>query len=324
MLRPAASAAPRSRRATVSRGRTTRWRRCARDPEVDLVVVALPEPPAPRGRARRCRGRQGRPVHEAARSERGRSRRDAPARSRRPAFPRATSRTRSSRRSHEGPGDGRLGRTSGGCSRSAAREGHSGPHAAALLGCRDGRRRGVPRHGLPLHRGVPATSSARTCRSATSSRGARRWATATRRPARTTRSMILRFEDGRAATIESSWTREGRHRGPQRGLRRAAAASSRTSTSTPIRAFIEQPAGYLAEKTDADTGWVFPSRTSRASHGYDELFRHFVGAFAAGVDAARDVRGRPRRQHASSMPRIARCGAAAGNRVGASVAMAGR
>ena len=63
--------------------------------------------------------------------------------------------------------------------------------------------------------------------------------------------------------------RPGRDDATSRGRRRAAsragsrptatpAGSSRTSARRPLRAFIEQPAGYLGEKTDADTGWVYP------------------------------------------------------------------
>ena len=52
--------------------------------------------------------------------------------------------------------------------------------------------------------------------------------------------------------------------------------------STPLRAFIEQPAGYLGEKTDADTGWVFPVPDETYVHGHDAMMGHMVEAFRAG------------------------------------------
>ena len=52
--------------------------------------------------------------------------------------------------------------------------------------------------------------------------------------------------------------------------------------STPLRAFIEQPAGYLGEKTDADTGWVFPVPNETYVHGHDAMMGHMVEAFRDG------------------------------------------
>jgi len=94
---------------------------------------------------------------------------------------------------------------------------------------------------------------------------------------------ILRFADGRTATIEASWTAKG-------GMEvRNEVYCERGRIvhdlgSTPIRAFLEQPAGYLAEKTDADTGWVFPIADEPRVAGHDEQFRHFVAAFRDGVE----------------------------------------
>ena len=54
--------------------------------------------------------------------------------------------------------------------------------------------------------------------------------------------------------------------------------------STVLRAFIERPAGYLAEKVDADTGWVFPVPDETYAHGHDAMLGHMVEAFRAGVE----------------------------------------
>ena len=94
---------------------------------------------------------------------------------------------------------------------------------------------------------------------------------------------ILRFEDGRTATIEVSRTAKG-------GIEvRNEIYCERGRIiydlgSTPIRAFLEQSVGYLAEKTDADTGWVYPVADEPRVAGYDEQFRHFVQAFRDDVE----------------------------------------
>jgi len=61
-------------------------------------------------------------------------------------------------------------------------------------------------------------------------------------------------------------------------------------STTPLRAFIEQPAGYLAEKTDADTGWVFPVPDETYAHGHDAMLGHMVEAFRTGVEPRETLR----------------------------------
>ena len=90
---------------------------CA-DPDVDLVVVSLPEPSPPRGCPRRGRPRQGRRCARSRSAGRRRGRRDARGLSATPACSTATSRTKSSRPGDEDARDGRVGRA-GRCSRCA-------------------------------------------------------------------------------------------------------------------------------------------------------------------------------------------------------------
>ena len=161
------------------------------------------------------------------------------------------------------------------------------------------RRRGRP---LPVRQGRR--------RSATCSPGAPRSSTATRRPARGQRGHARPVrgrpgrDDGRLVVVQ------GRPREPLRGLRRRAAGSSRTSPRRPLRAFIERPAGYLGEKADADTGWVFPvpDETVRPRPRRDDAPTS-SSAFRDGVDAARDVPTTASSSTRSSTPPIARCGA---------------
>lgn len=95
--------------------------------------------------------------------------------------------------------------------------------------------------------------------------------------------MLMRLDDGRVATIESSWSAKGGME-VRTEVYGTGGRIVQDSTTTSLKAFIEHPTSYLAEKTDADTGWVFPVADEARVHGYDEQFRHFVACFAAGVE----------------------------------------
>jgi predicted dehydrogenase len=98
---------------------------------------------------------------------------------------------------------------------------------------------------------------------------------------------LLRLEDGRVATVESSWSAKG-------GLEArtevygADGRLVRDSLSTSVRGFLEHPAGYLAEKTDADTGWVFPVADEHRVFGYPEMFREIANAWREGRRPSED------------------------------------
>lgn len=94
--------------------------------------------------------------------------------------------------------------------------------------------------------------------------------------------MIMRFEDGRAATMDVSWSSKGGLEGRFEVAGTGGRLISDLST-TPLRGFIEQSAGYLAEKADADTGWVFPVPDETYAHGHDAMMGHMVEAFRTGA-----------------------------------------
>ncbi len=94
--------------------------------------------------------------------------------------------------------------------------------------------------------------------------------------------MLVRFEDGRVATIDVSWSSKGGLEG-RFELTGTGGRVVYDMASTPLRAFIEQPAGYLAEKADADTGWVFPVPDETYVHGHDAMMSHMIESFRAGV-----------------------------------------
>ena len=92
---------------------------------------------------------------------------------------------------------------------------------------------------------------------------------------------LLKFERGQLAIIESAWTEKGgmqlRHEFVGTGGRLV------TDTSvTPVWGFIEKPVGYLVEKADAATGWVYPVPEEVRAYGFSQQMRHFVDRFAAG------------------------------------------
>ena len=93
--------------------------------------------------------------------------------------------------------------------------------------------------------------------------------------------MLIRFADGRVATMDVSWSSKG-------GLESRFEAYGdggrivQDIISSPLRAFIEKPAGYLGEKVDADTGWVYPVPNETYAHGHDAMMADVVGAFREG------------------------------------------
>lgn len=94
--------------------------------------------------------------------------------------------------------------------------------------------------------------------------------------------MLVRFEDDRVATMDVSWSSKG-------GLENRfevygdAGRIVQDITSTVLRAFIERPAGYLGEKVDTDTGWVFPVPDETHAHGHDAMMRHVVETYRNGA-----------------------------------------
>ena len=94
--------------------------------------------------------------------------------------------------------------------------------------------------------------------------------------------MLIRFEDDRVATCDVSWSSKGGLEGRFEVYGDAGRIVQDISSSV-LRAFIERPAGYLGEKTDADTGWVFPVPDETHVHGHDAMMQHVVAAFASGT-----------------------------------------
>jgi predicted dehydrogenase len=162
-----------------------------------------------------------------------------------------------------------------------AREGHSGPHAAHfwdvdLAG--GGVLLDMASHGVEAARylfGKDVIVRDVFAWGATLVHGART-------SAEDNAVMLVRFEDDRVATMDVSWSSRG-------GLENRfevygeAGRIVQDITSTVMRAFIERPAGYIGEKVDAETGWVFPVPDETHVHGHDAMMQDVVGSFRAGT-----------------------------------------
>jgi predicted dehydrogenase len=161
-----------------------------------------------------------------------------------------------------------------------AREGHSGPHAAHFWDAElagGGALLDMASHGVEAARYVFGKE--------VQAEAAFAWGATLVHGARTTGEdnaiMLVRFADGRAATMDVSWSSKGGLEGRFEAYGEAGRIIQ-DLTSTPLRAFIERPAGYLAEKADAETGWVFPVPDETHAHGHDAMMQDVVESFRAG------------------------------------------
>lgn len=94
---------------------------------------------------------------------------------------------------------------------------------------------------------------------------------------------LVKFANGGISITEASWSAQG---GME--LRNEVVGSGgrlvTDSTATPVWGFITKPVGYLMEKADADTGWVYPIPDEARVYGYMEEMRHFLECFERGVE----------------------------------------
>ncbi len=163
-----------------------------------------------------------------------------------------------------------------------AREGHSGPHAAHFWDAE------LAGGGAILDMGSHGVAAARYLFGKdVAVRDVVAWGDTLVHGERTTGEdnaiTLVRFEDGRLATIDNSWSTKGGLEG-RFEVNGTAGRLISDMSSTPLRAFIENPAGYIGEKADTDTGWVFPMPNETYAHGHDEMMAHMVKAFRAGVE----------------------------------------
>jgi predicted dehydrogenase len=94
---------------------------------------------------------------------------------------------------------------------------------------------------------------------------------------------MLKFANGGISITEASWSAKG---GME--LRNEIVGTEgrliTDSTATSVWGFIGTPAGYLMEKADAETGYVFPVPDEARQYGYSEELRHFAECFLDGSE----------------------------------------
>jgi predicted dehydrogenase len=92
---------------------------------------------------------------------------------------------------------------------------------------------------------------------------------------------LLRFAGGQLAVVESSWIEKGGMQLRHEIVGTAGRLVTDTG-STSVWGFIQNPVGYLVEKADAETGWVYPVPEETRSYGFSQEMRHFVQCFERG------------------------------------------
>ena len=95
--------------------------------------------------------------------------------------------------------------------------------------------------------------------------------------------LMIRFAGGEVSVSELSWVARG-----GLDLRNEVYGTEGTiftdiTRETPIKVFSRPGAGYVVEKADAETGWLFPPVDEAWTYGYTEEMRHFVECVAKGT-----------------------------------------
>ena len=161
-----------------------------------------------------------------------------------------------------------------------AREGHSGPHAAHFWDAE------LAGGGAMLDMASHGTEAARYIFGKdVPVRDAFAWGATLVHGDKTTGEdnavLVIRFDDGRAATCDVSWTSKGGLEG-RFEIYGDAGRIVQDMSSSSLRAFIERSAGYIGEKADADTGWIYPVPDEVRVHGHDLMMADVVNAFRDG------------------------------------------
>lgn len=90
---------------------------------------------------------------------------------------------------------------------------------------------------------------------------------------------LLQFAGGQLAIVESAWIEKGgmqlRHEFVGSGGR-----ITTDSSRAPVWGYVEHPVGYMVEKAENDTGWVYPVPEETRAYGFSQQMRHFCQHFA--------------------------------------------
>lgn len=102
--------------------------------------------------------------------------------------------------------------------------------------------------------------------------------------------MLVRFDDGRMAQVEASWTHVA-GLDVRREIHGSAGWVGADETgNTGLLAFVGNDVDYVMEKAGANSGWITPVLDEPMAYGYHGQFDHFVQAFRAGVEPRQTLR----------------------------------
>jgi predicted dehydrogenase len=94
--------------------------------------------------------------------------------------------------------------------------------------------------------------------------------------------MLMRFRDGQLAQAEVSWTSRGGLDLRNEIYGTEGVIFTDVTRETPIKVFSRPGAGYVVEKAESETGWLFPPVDEAWIYGYQEEMRHFIECVNSG------------------------------------------
>ncbi len=94
--------------------------------------------------------------------------------------------------------------------------------------------------------------------------------------------LLARFAGGELAHMELSWTARGGLDLRNEVYGTEGVIFTDVTRETPLKVFSRPGAGYVVEKAEAETGWLFPPVDEAWTYGYREEMRHFIECVAKG------------------------------------------
>src|SRR2546423_2156024 len=95
--------------------------------------------------------------------------------------------------------------------------------------------------------------------------------------------LLMRFEGGQMAQSELSWTARGGLDLRNEVYGTEGVIFTDVTRETPIKVFSRPGAGYVVEKAESETGWLFPPVDEAWTYGYREEMRHFIECVRTGT-----------------------------------------
>jgi predicted dehydrogenase len=92
--------------------------------------------------------------------------------------------------------------------------------------------------------------------------------------------LLMRFAGGQLAQAELSWTARGGLDLRNEVYGTEGVIFTDVTRETPLRVFSRPGAGYVVEKAETETGWLFPPVDEAWTYGYREEMRHFIDCVA--------------------------------------------